>query len=305
MNSSQKLRATDFGSYVKAHIFISLTEFLSLAVLLCAFSAQVQADIWDTIQQTAEEIGRDATRRGAEARRETNRDELQPEPSRQPPHQTRAERPSSRAGQPSRPSPDYNHDRQKVIKTQALLRRLGYPVGVVDGVYGPATRRAILAYQADRGLPLRGDVTAALLSRLAAESSPPNVPGGSVSADTRRRESSHRSVSIRQTPTQWYGPEYQQCTRQTTVGLAACIRELTNAWERQLAKAYQALSATLRPGPQRASLQKAQRLWAAYRNANCGFYGAGAGSISRIAAAECMRVMTKDRARELMQAVRP
>lgn len=109
------------------------------------------------------------------------------------------------------------------------------------------------------------------------------------------------SPTVKQTPAEWYGSEYRQCTHQTTVGLAACIGQLTSAWERRLAEAYQAVSSGLATAGQREALLKAQRLWLKYREANCGYYGAGRGSLSRIEVAECMRVMTKSRARELMQ----
>jgi len=50
---------------------------------------------------------------------------------------------------------------------------------------------------------------------------------------------------------------------------------------------------------QRARLRAAQRLWIQYRDANCGFYALGEGTISRVEAAECMRSMIEARAREL------
>ncbi|MFQ5974008.1 MAG: peptidoglycan-binding protein [Alphaproteobacteria bacterium] len=43
-----------------------------------------------------------------------------------------------------------------VASTQALLTRLGYEPGPVDGVMGPRTSAAIREYQLDRGLPANG-----------------------------------------------------------------------------------------------------------------------------------------------------
>jgi uncharacterized protein YecT (DUF1311 family) len=50
---------------------------------------------------------------------------------------------------------------------------------------------------------------------------------------------------------------------------------------------------------QRDQLRAAQRLWIAYRDANCLYYGMGEGTIARIGAAECLRSMTEARAHEL------
>lgn len=46
---------------------------------------------------------------------------------------------------------------------------------------------------------------------------------------------------------------------------------------------------------QNVALKKAQRLWIQYRDVNCAFYAANSGSIGRIEAAECIRVMTQSR----------
>jgi Domain of unknown function (DUF1906)/Putative peptidoglycan binding domain len=44
---------------------------------------------------------------------------------------------------------------------QQQLQRLDYPPGAIDGVYGPLTRAALLAFQADNNLPLTGVADAA------------------------------------------------------------------------------------------------------------------------------------------------
>lgn len=104
--------------------------------------------------------------------------------------------------------------------------------------------------------------------------------------------------------TDWYGEEYQQCNRQTTVDIVSCVQQHTSKWERRLNEAYRALSSAIDASRQRDQLHQAQQRWAEYRDANCEFYSAAPGSLSRIAAAECLRVMTASRAQELEQASR-
>jgi hypothetical protein len=49
---------------------------------------------------------------------------------------------------------------------QERLTRLGYYRGEIDGVFGPATRRAVARYQFKHGLPVTGDLTANTLDAL-------------------------------------------------------------------------------------------------------------------------------------------
>jgi hypothetical protein len=56
---------------------------------------------------------------------------------------------------------------QSVRSAQILLQALGYNPGTPDGVAGPATRAAIILFQADRALPVTGAVDDALLLNLA------------------------------------------------------------------------------------------------------------------------------------------
>jgi len=55
-----------------------------------------------------------------------------------------------------------------VASTQARLAELGYYHGEIDGVFGPETRRALLRYQRDQGLPQTGYVSDNTLRTLAA-----------------------------------------------------------------------------------------------------------------------------------------
>ena len=65
------------------------------------------------------------------------------------------------------------------------------------------------------------------------------------------------------------------------------------------------LSSAYRQKPTwRISGWSAQRLWVQYRDANCGFYGVQDVSIRQVQAAECIRSMTEDRARELEKAMK-
>ncbi len=55
---------------------------------------------------------------------------------------------------------------EMVAKLQWLLKRHGFDVGPVDGVFGSHTRHAIRAYQRKNDLPVTGMITAALIASL-------------------------------------------------------------------------------------------------------------------------------------------
>ena len=99
----------------------------------------------------------------------------------------------------------------------------------------------------------------------------------------------------------WAG--FQPCGKGTsTLAVVECIQEKITAADRRLNAAYKALQAQI-DASQRQPLLAAQRLWVRYRDANCGFYGVQDGSIRQVQAAECIRSMTEDRARELEKAM--
>lgn len=101
-----------------------------------------------------------------------------------------------------------------------------------------------------------------------------------------------------------FSPGYQPCgNRPNTLAIVECLRAKTKTADRQLNAAYKALQARIDPA-QRQPLLKAQRLWVQYRDANCGFYAAQQGTIREVQAAECLRSMTEDRARELEKAMK-
>ena len=69
--------------------------------------------------------------------------------------------------------PIYSYDglspAQVVGRVQAALQRRGYYRGAVDGTFGPATRQALMNYQADVGLPMTGEIDEDTLNSLELE----------------------------------------------------------------------------------------------------------------------------------------
>lgn len=64
------------------------------------------------------------------------------------------------------PTGDYSLNKAQRTEVQALLNRAGYDVGTPDGVVGPKTRAAVMAFQQRAGLPADGHVSGLLLDRL-------------------------------------------------------------------------------------------------------------------------------------------
>lgn len=64
------------------------------------------------------------------------------------------------------PAGDYALSKAQRTEVQSLLSRAGYDVGTPDGVVGPKTRAAVMAFQARAGLPADGHVSGLLLDRL-------------------------------------------------------------------------------------------------------------------------------------------
>jgi uncharacterized protein YecT (DUF1311 family) len=93
-----------------------------------------------------------------------------------------------------------------------------------------------------------------------------------------------------------YGAEYQACAKGSTVDIEQCVGRLTKAWDQRLNAAYQKL---LKNNAEADKLRVAERLWVQFRDANCGYYGSGEGTIRRLEYAECMHSMTAHRALEL------
>ena len=105
--------------------------------------------------------------------------------------------------------------------------------------------------------------------------------------------------------TSMFDDSYRPCgNAPTTLAIVSCIQSKTQAADKRLNASYAALQRGVEAG-QREALRAAQRIWIQYRNANCAFYGAEEGTIRSIKAAECLRVMTFDRAVELEDAAKP
>jgi hypothetical protein len=58
---------------------------------------------------------------------------------------------------------------QIIASVQQELQRLGYYQGELDGTYGPMTRRALLEFQRQNGLPVTGEIDEATLGSLGFE----------------------------------------------------------------------------------------------------------------------------------------
>lgn len=58
-----------------------------------------------------------------------------------------------------------------VRDVQDRLARLGYPVGEVDGYYGPQTANALRLFQQDAGLPVNGQISDDVVAALGAQGS--------------------------------------------------------------------------------------------------------------------------------------
>ncbi|WIJ25689.1 lytic murein transglycosylase [Devosia sp. RR2S18] len=64
------------------------------------------------------------------------------------------------------PAGDYALTKAQRAEVQTLLNRAGYDVGSPDGVVGPKTLSAVIAYQTRAGVPADGHVSGRLLERL-------------------------------------------------------------------------------------------------------------------------------------------
>jgi uncharacterized protein YecT (DUF1311 family) len=100
-----------------------------------------------------------------------------------------------------------------------------------------------------------------------------------------------------------YTPAFQQCLDspdgQSTAGMVQCAGAELEVQDRALNAAYRTLIADLTPD-QKAALQKAQRAWIAFRDADCtARYSPDWGSISTINANMCMLRRTVERTIEL------
>lgn len=93
--------------------------------------------------------------------------------------------------------------------------------------------------------------------------------------------------------------------KESTVDISDCLQKLTGQWDKRLNKAYQAALKASENDARKSGLLQAERAWLAFRKANCGWYDAQEGTIREIYAAGCMLNMTRARAVELEDALKP
>jgi uncharacterized protein YecT (DUF1311 family) len=93
--------------------------------------------------------------------------------------------------------------------------------------------------------------------------------------------------------------------RDTTIAIMDCVNGLTAQWDKRLNTAYQAALKASESAARKDGLVRAERAWLAFRSANCGWYDAQEGTIREIAGADCMLDMTRGRATELEDAMKP
>jgi len=155
--------------------------------------------------------------------------------------------PAPQPAQPQRaraapPPPDPAATR-RVREIQTLLSRKGYDPGPIDGAFGPRTAAAIRAFEADHGMPQRGQPSAALLSRLAIAPDAAATPSAS-------------------------GPSFDCNQAVQAAERAICASSELAALDQRLSTAYTARRAAT-TGAARAALLNDQRRWIASRD-QCG-----------------------------------
>jgi uncharacterized protein YecT (DUF1311 family) len=97
---------------------------------------------------------------------------------------------------------------------------------------------------------------------------------------------------------------YERClaspTGRTTAGMIGCANAELQVQDGRLNTAYQAAILRLERPRQKAALQKAQRAWIAFRDADCAAYvDEDWGSMARVEANACVLERTRERAAEL------
>ena len=112
------------------------------------------------------------------------------------------------------------------------------------------------------------------------------------------------AVSPAQAAEPKYSPAYDKClaapSGQSTAGMIDCIGTEWEAQDARLNRAYKGALKRLELPRQKAALQKAQRAWIAFRDADCAsLYDQDWGTISRVEAASCRLDRTARRADEL------
>jgi peptidoglycan hydrolase-like protein with peptidoglycan-binding domain len=143
---------------------VSLLIWLIVLVFLAAWpistSAQSANDVFNLLDQVLRRI---------------------PDARDQPPPVDQTARQPDRRVTPAEPAPRYQtprYARADVRETQRILNQLGYDAGPVDGAYGRRTRRALIAFQQNEGLPANGEISDRVLRRLETVGDPALAQGG-------------------------------------------------------------------------------------------------------------------------------
>jgi uncharacterized protein YecT (DUF1311 family) len=115
---------------------------------------------------------------------------------------------------------------------------------------------------------------------------------------------SGRAVATARAEGPAYTPAYGRCLAkpdgQSTAGMINCIGDELQIQDKRLTLAYRGAQGRLTTPRQKAALQKAQRAWIAYRDADCDSQtDPDWGTISRITAANCRLEHTYSRANDL------
>ncbi|MCW8905713.1 MAG: peptidoglycan-binding protein [Sedimenticola sp.] len=134
----------------------------AITAVLFFYATSAQAGFFDDVLNKAKEVTEETVKKTVETVAGSDPDE--PAKTQEPagPQQKPAPATTTQQAAPAKPA----YDKQQVREIQQRLKDLGYPIGVVDGLYGQGTRSAILAYQKDAGIPADGLATEKLLARL-------------------------------------------------------------------------------------------------------------------------------------------
>lgn len=68
--------------------------------------------------------------------------------------------------------------REQIRQAQSVLKQKGFDVGVIDGIFGPATRKALIAFQQQQGLHATGQMDEGTVAALGIASSTTTGRGG-------------------------------------------------------------------------------------------------------------------------------
>jgi uncharacterized protein YecT (DUF1311 family) len=93
------------------------------------------------------------------------------------------------------------------------------------------------------------------------------------------------------------GDPAQKCDG-STVQIIECLKAQTAEADKRLNKVFETAIKASTP-QQVEKLREAERLWISFRDADCLFFSLGEGTISGVAAAQCLLNLTEARAREL------